>query len=151
MSVTNKLSHSVFIHVFLESCLTKSWVCTATSASLETEICTKSLEWPFVKFMIKMSFKLLTKVTSEFVFTVCDCVCDSHVCVTPGAAAVSGLHCGWHWLQFWSFRKAPCRRRALTAVTSVSHPWAEGLELRGYDIMGFFPMICLISLWITSP
>lgn len=59
MFVTNKLSHSVFTQVFLESCLTNSWVWTAISVSVETETCAKSLEWTFVKFMTKIVFFLV--------------------------------------------------------------------------------------------
>lgn len=129
MSVANKFSHSVFAHVFLESCLTKSWVWTATSVSVETETCTKSLKWTFVKFMTKIFLKVLTKQASALSLpSLCATVCDWHVCVTQGAAAVSGFYCCWYWLQFWSFRKAPCRRRALTWLTSLSLSLGWGLR-----------------------
>lgn len=84
---------------------------------------------------LKSAYK--TGFCSEFTFTVCNCVCDWHVCVTQGAAAISGFYCCWYWLQFWSFRKAPCRR-ALTWLTSLSSSLGWGLRAERLWHDGFF-------------
>lgn len=40
---------------------------------------------------------LLTKQTSVLSLpSLCVTVCDSHICVTQGAAAVSGFYCCWY-------------------------------------------------------
>lgn len=61
-----------------------------------------------------------------------------------GSSCSLRFYCCWLWLQFWSFRKAPCRRRALTWAASLFSPLGWGLrsERLWHDFFFFFSPGC---------